>query len=79
MSPVLKTTVYLGRDEYRRLKEIAAATGVKPATLVREAVAEYTARHSVPRRPRSVGVGRSGRRDLSARAEELLAGMGRPR
>jgi hypothetical protein len=79
MSPVLKTTVYLGRDEYRRPTELAAATGVKPAALLREAVAEYNARHTVRRPPRSVGVGRSGRRDVSVRAEELLADFGRHR
>jgi hypothetical protein len=44
---------------------------------VREAVAEYTVRHALTRRPRSLGAGRSGRRDLSERAESLLKGMGR--
>lgn len=71
-----KTTVYLDPDDYRRLKRLAAAQGRPSAELVREAVAEYAARH-VPKRPaRSVGSGASGRTDLGERSEELLAGMG---
>jgi hypothetical protein len=46
---------------------------------VREAVAEYAARHEPRRIPKSVGAFASGRRDLSERAEELLKGMGRSR
>jgi hypothetical protein len=61
---------------YRRLKELARESGRKPAALVREAVAEYTARHSRRRRPKSVGSFRSGRHDLGGRAEDLLRGFG---
>jgi predicted transcriptional regulator len=74
-----KTTVYLDAADYRALKRIAARRKRQPAELVREAVAEYAARHE-PRRPaRSVGAFASGRRDLSERAEDLLKGMGRSR
>lgn len=76
---VQKTTVYLGADDYRRLKQIARARGCPPATLVREAIAEYAARHALRRTPKSVGAFASGRRDLSERAEQLLAGLGRAR
>lgn len=72
-----KTTVYLEPDAYRRLKRIAKDRACPPAQLVREAVAAYVARHERRRVARSVGAFRSGRRDLSERAEELLAGMGR--
>lgn len=76
----LKTTVYLDAEEYRRLKAIARAEGRPPAALVRQAVAEFAARYgSRQRPPRSLGAGRSGRRDLSERAEELLEGIGKPR
>jgi hypothetical protein len=44
---------------------------------LRKAVAELVAREAKARRPRSLGAGRSGRGDLSERAEELLKGMGR--
>lgn len=43
------------------------------ALLVREALAEYVVK------PRSIGLGRSRRCDLSVRAEELLAGLGTER
>ena len=74
-----KTTVYLDADQYRALKRIAQRAGRAPAELVREAVAEYAARHARPRRAKSIGAFASGRRDLSERAEKLLAGMGRSR
>jgi predicted transcriptional regulator len=74
-----KTTVYVGEGDYRRLKAIAREQKRTTAELVRDAIAEYARRHSRPVRPRSVGVGRSGRGDLSERAEELLTGMGRRR
>ena len=72
-----KTTVYLGADDYRQLKALARDRGVGTASLVREAVAEYTVRHVRRRRPRSIGVGASVRRDLGRNAEDLLKGFGR--
>ena len=74
-----KTTVYLDAADYARLKAIARGRGRPPAELVREAVSEYAARHAPKRRPKSLGMAASGRRDLGQRAEDLLAGMGRPR
>jgi predicted transcriptional regulator len=79
MVSALKTTVYLDKREYERLKEIARVEGRPPAELVREAVAQYTAQRRTRKLPRSVGLGRSRRGDVGARAEELLAGMGRRR
>jgi hypothetical protein len=75
--PPQKTTLYLEAGDYRRLKTLAGVKGVAPAQLVREAVAEYVARHEVRRRPRSIGRFASKRGDLSERAEELLAGLPR--
>ncbi len=43
-----KTTLYLDAGDYRRLKRIAASRKRAPAALVREAVAEYVARHELP-------------------------------
>jgi predicted transcriptional regulator len=74
-----KTTLYLDSEDYRRLKRVAASRRVPPAQLVREAIAEYVARHDVRRTPRSVGAFSSRRGDLSERAEELLRGFGRSR
>ena len=74
-----KTTVYLEEDAYRRLKQIARSRRRPPAEMVREAVAEYAARHAPRRKARSVGAGHSGRRDLAQRAEEMLEGFGEDR
>lgn len=76
MSDSTKTTVYLDPADYRRLKALAKAQRRPAAELVREAVAEYARRHAAPVQPSSIGAGRSGRGDLSERAEELLDGMG---
>jgi predicted DNA-binding ribbon-helix-helix protein len=75
----LKTTVYLESESYRKLKRIARRRGCAPALLVREAVAEYAARHDERSLPASLGAFRSGRRDLSERAEQLLTGFGKRR
>jgi predicted transcriptional regulator len=77
MATPLKTTVYLDRDDYERIKEIARADGRAPAELVREAVSEYAERRKPQRRPKSLGIGRSRGGDVSERADELLAGMGK--
>ena len=76
MSEFEKTTVYLEAEAYRQLKQIARREGRSAAELVREAVTAYAARHAAPTVPTSIGVGRSGRGDLSEQAEELLDGMG---
>lgn len=75
--PVEKTTVYLVASDYRRLKAMARSEGRSAADLVREAVALYVARKGTGARPASVGLGRSGRGDLSERTEELLSEMPR--
>lgn len=79
MSHRIKTTVYLSAADYRLLQAQARGESRPAAELVREAVAEYAARRGRNRRPRSLGSGRSGRSDLSERAEALLAGLGRRR
>ncbi|MGH7571902.1 MAG: CopG family transcriptional regulator [Gemmatimonadota bacterium] len=72
-----KTTIYLDAADYRRLKALARAEGRTAAELVRQAVAEYTLRRAGRPRPSSLAAGRSGRGDLSERAEDLLADIGR--
>lgn len=69
---VTKTTVYLDAAAYRRLQALARGQGRTAAELVREAVSQYVTRAAAPPRPTSVGIGRSGRRNLSERAEALL-------
>jgi predicted transcriptional regulator len=77
MASAIKTTVYLDAQQYDRIKEIARAENRAPAELVREAVAQYAERKRPRRTPKSLGSGRSGKGDVSTRAEGLLAGLGR--
>lgn len=77
MSDATKTTVYLNRADYLRLQQLARRRGKPAAELVREAVAEYARKHAGAAVPRSLGAGKSGRGDLSERAEELLEDLGR--
>jgi hypothetical protein len=74
-----RTTVYLERNSYRALKQLARDRGVSAASLVREAVSEYAARHAPRRAPRSVGVFSTDDPRLASRAEDLLEGMGEDR
>ena len=76
MATLTKTTVYLDRGTYRRLKALAAETGRPVAELIREAVGDYALRQSRMALPSSIGIGRSGCDDLSERADDLLRGMG---
>lgn len=69
-----KTTLYLDDELYLRLQREAEARGMTQALLVREAVATYIARSK--KKPRSIGMGKSKRGDVSERAEEYLAGLG---
>ena len=69
----------MDEETYRQLKQIARRQQRPPAEMIREAVAEYTARHSQRKKPRSIGAFKSGRRDLGSRAEELLTGFGEDR
>jgi predicted transcriptional regulator len=73
----MKTTVYLDDDAYRRLQQLARSQGRPAAELVREAVTEYARKHAPARKPKSIGAGRSGRGNLSERAEALLDRFGR--
>jgi predicted transcriptional regulator len=73
----VKTTVYLPAGDYRRLQALAREKGSSAASMVRDAVSAYAAKHRPRSAPRSLGAAHSGRGDLSERAEELLSGMGR--
>jgi hypothetical protein len=76
MEEPTKTTVYLPAADYRRLQALAQAEGRSAAELIREAVTEYAARRAAPKRPRTLGAFRSGRKTVSEQAEKLLKGFG---
>ena len=68
-----RTTVFLDEGLERDLKALAARRGEPAATLVREALGEYVARHR-PAEPRLgfLAAGRSGRSDVAETHEEIL-------
>ena len=72
----IKTTVYLNAADYRKLKSLAADQRCSAAELVREAVAEYTARATRRQWPRSIGMGDSGLCHLAERYEDMMDGFG---
>ena len=72
----IKTTVYLNAADYRRLKSLAADKGRSAAELVREAVAEYTARATEREWPRSIGIMDSGDPHFAENYEDYLDGFG---
>ena len=72
----IKTTVYLNAADYRKLKSLAVDQRRSAAELVREAVAEYAARATRRRWPRSIGMGDSRVPDLAERYEDMMDGFG---
>ncbi len=69
-----KTTLYLDEPTYERVRRMAEASDRTQAAIVREALAVYTGLKQ--KAPRSIGLGHSGRCDVSVRADEFLDGMG---
>ena len=72
-----KTTLYLGEEELALLKQASQQEGVSQGAILTRALKSYFRSRS--RRAKSIGAGRSGRGDLSERAEELLEDMGEAR
>ena len=72
-----KTTLYLGDEESALLKQASEQEGVSQGAIITRALRSYFRGRS--KKARSVGAGRSGRKDLSERAEDLLNGMGEDR
>jgi len=66
-----KTTLYLEDDTIQALKQLADNEGCSEADVIREALVVYQAARLRPS-PKGVGDYRSGRSDVSAKAEELL-------
>ena len=60
-----RTTIVAPEDLLRRLRGIAAERGTSVATVIREALEEKAKSHRP--RPRSLGMGDSGRTDIARR------------
>ncbi len=74
-----RTTVFADDDVLRQLHEIARRENLSVSEVTRKALHEYVARRRRRRARLSlIGIGRSGRKDVAERAEELLhKGFGR--
>ena len=68
---MVKTTVYLDPLTAMTLRQLAGSQGRSQAELIREALAIYTRQAKRPM-PKGTGQHRSGRSDVSERAEELF-------
>jgi len=63
-----RTTIVAPEELLRRLRVVAAERGTSMAELIREALEEKVAQHRP--KPKSLGIGDSGRTDISRRAGE---------
>ena len=63
-----RTTISLPASLLQRLRRIAAERRTSMASIIREAVEEKVARYQP--RPRSLGMGASGRQDVARRTAE---------
>jgi hypothetical protein len=74
-----RTTVFADDDVMKKLKEIAKRENCTVAEVTRKALNEYVSRRARKRSRLSlIGIGRSGRKDVAERSEELLGkGFGR--
>lgn len=66
-----ETTVSLPEETNAALEQLATQTGRSQTELIQTAIEDYLSRKQRSL-PRSIGMGKSGRSDLSERDEELL-------
>ncbi len=65
------TIVYLPEETEANLQELASKMGKSVSEIIQEVIANYLTQ-SPEKMPRSVGMGASGRSDLSLKSEQLL-------
>lgn len=65
------TTIYLPQETEASLQELAQDTGKTLPELIQQVINDYLTEKS-QKLPKSVGMGASGRSDLSSKTEELL-------
>lgn len=65
------TTIYLPEATEASLQELAQTTGKSIPELIQEVIDDYLIQKST-KLPKSVGMGSSGRSDLSSQTEQLL-------
>lgn len=68
-----RTTIFADDSLLEALREIAREKGTSLSSTIRRALEEFVGRHLPTKRlPSFLGIGRSGRKDIAERAEELL-------
>jgi metal-responsive CopG/Arc/MetJ family transcriptional regulator len=68
-----RTTIFADEELLNSLKHIADEQGISIAETIRQALDRFVAQRRKSRKELSfVGIGRSGRKDVSERCEELL-------
>lgn len=65
------TTIYLPEETEANLQELANQTGKSIPEIIQELIADYLTKKN-QKLPKSIGMGASGRADLSKKAEQLL-------
>jgi metal-responsive CopG/Arc/MetJ family transcriptional regulator len=65
------TTIYLPEKIEANLQELADSTGKSVSEIIQELITNYLTQTSI-KLPKSVGMGASGRSDLSLKTEQLL-------
>lgn len=65
------TTIYLPEETEASLQELANRTGKSIPELIEEVINDYLTETS-QELPKSIGIGASGRSDLSSKTEQLL-------
>lgn len=66
------TTIYLPEETEANLQKLATQTGKSIPEIIQELIANYIT-EKPQKLPKSVGMGSSGRLDLSSKAEQLLS------
>jgi predicted transcriptional regulator len=69
---MVKTTLYLDEESALRVRQVATAQGRSQADVVREAIAEYTAKQEPQSAPYGVGQYESKSVDSAAHAKALV-------
>lgn len=65
------TTIYLPEETEANLEELAKKTGKSVSEIIQEVITIYL-NQTQKKSPKSVGMGASGRADLSLKSEQLL-------
>lgn len=68
-----RTTIFANEEMLNAIRQIAQREGISIAEIIRQALDRFIAERQGVKRPLSIlGIGRSGRKDIAERYEELL-------